>query len=137
VVLENVVVRLLKPVTAILMLTFVAPGFFAISHCLAQKGLEATQYKPTCPMIATSGIANSDRITAIPRSGSSCCQLSSLLPGHKPAAVTPRAKVTGNIVAVGNARHTNLSPPRQATVIEVATPLPTSSHLALLCVLLV
>src|SRR5262245_27279075 len=97
--LENVVIRLLKPVTAILVHIFVAPGLFAMTHCLVQ-GLEATQCKPRCLMMATGENAASDRATAITRSGSSCCQLSGRLQGNKPAAITPRAQVTGNVVAI-------------------------------------
>lgn len=41
-ILENVVIRLLKPVTTVLLLTLIAPALFGMSHCLKQ-GREAVE----------------------------------------------------------------------------------------------
>jgi hypothetical protein len=75
---------------------------------------------------------------AAPPLGNSCCQLSGAAPSNKPAAITPRALVVDNIVAAGGTTsHTDLSPARHVSAIGAMPPLPTSSHLALLCILLV
>jgi hypothetical protein len=128
-------IRLFKLVAVLVLVVLVSPALLAMSNCLVQ-GIGVTHCKPSCPMIEMSGDA-SDRVAATPPSGSSCCQLSGPLPGNQQAAITPRAQVSGNLSVVATTNHINLSPTRLVPVHGAAPPVPTSSHLALLCILLV
>lgn len=127
--------RLLKPVTVIVLLALASSPFFAMSDCLGRR-LEAKHCKPICPMTEMSGDASNSVAAAVP-APASCCKLSAPLPGNKQAAVTPQVQVTGQVPQVVSASPVNLPPKQIVPVNGAPPPIPTSSHLALLRVLLV
>src|SRR6266700_1330189 len=128
-------IRLFKPVAVMMLLALVSPALLAMSNCLGQ-GLEATNCQPNCPMIAM-GADASDQVAATPPSGSSCCQMSSPLPGNKQATITPRTQVIGNSPVVATASDAHPPRPRLMSVHETAPSVCTSSRQALLCIFLV
>ncbi len=129
-------IRLLKPVTVIVLLAALAsPPFFAMSNCAGYR-LEPEHCKPSCPMTEMSGDASNSVAAAVP-APISCCNLSAPLPGNKQAAVTPQVQVIGQLPQVASASAVSLAPKQVVPFNGAPPPLPTSSHLALICVLLV